>query len=194
MNSKQNQSSDYDLDYSLLPFFELSHDLLCIAGFDGYFKKVNPALCKLLEFTEDELLAKPIDTFIHPDDREITQKKRESIHNEKPLLNFENRYVSKSGKIVWLSWTSMPVSSDELVYAIAKNVTHKKEQEEKRNQLIKKLNKTNERLKQINYTTSHDLRSPVFNLLSVFSLLDKSKLRILKPLNSLEYLKRQPKI
>jgi len=193
MNSQQNQSSDYDLDYSLLPFFQLSHDLLCIAGFDGYFKKVNPALCKLLEFTEDELLAKPIDSFIHPEDRKITQKQRDTLRNEKPLLNFENRYITKSGKIVWLSWTSMPVSSDELVYAIAKNVTHKKEQEEKRNQLIKKLNKTNERLKQINYTTSHDLRSPVFNLLSVFSLLDKSKIKDAETLEFIGILEKATK-
>lgn len=53
-------------------------------------------------------------------------KTREQIYNNKPLLNFENRYLTKSGEIVWLSWTSMPLDSEKLVYAIAKNITHKK--------------------------------------------------------------------
>lgn len=165
------------MDYSLLPFFESSPDLLCIAGFDGYFKKVNPALYNLLGFSEMELLSKPINSFVHPEDQEGTQKRRNSIQQGKPLLNFENRYVSKSGQILWLSWTSMPLHDKELVYAIAKNITHKKEQETKRNQLITDLSETNERLKQLNYYTSHDLRSPVTNLLAVFSMLDTSNIK-----------------
>lgn len=165
------------MDYSLLPFFESSADLLCIAGFDGYFKKVNPALCKLLGFSENELLSKPINSFVHPDDQEGTQKRRIFIQSGKPLLNFENRYVSKSGQTVWLSWTSMPLNDKELVYAIAKNITHKKEQEKKRNQLITDLSEANERLKQLSYSTSHDLRSPVTNLLAVFSMLDTSTIK-----------------
>ncbi|MBD3616782.1 MAG: PAS domain-containing sensor histidine kinase [Gracilimonas sp.] len=161
-------------DYSLAPFFELSHDLLCIAGFDGYFKRVNPAVCKVLGYTEEELLSKPISYFQHPDDKEITQKYREPILYGKPLTNFENRYITKRGEIVWFAWTSIPVSDDELIYAIAKNITHKKKHEEERNQLLSELSKTNKRLKQLNYTTSHDLRAPVSNLLAIFSLMDIS--------------------
>ncbi len=37
------------MPYSLETFFEVSRDLLCIAGYDGYFKKINPALIHLLE-------------------------------------------------------------------------------------------------------------------------------------------------
>jgi hypothetical protein len=49
------------------------------------------------------------------------------------LFNFENRYVTKNGAIVWLLWTSLPIDSDKVVYAIAKNITYKKELEEERN-------------------------------------------------------------
>lgn len=164
-------------NYSLKPFFELSTDLLCIAGFDGYFKRINPALCELLGYTKKELLSRPINSFIHPDDRDITAKHRNNIRKGKSLLNFENRYLSKEGKTIWLSWTSIPVDEDELVYAIAKNITHRKKHEEERNQLVSQLTQTNKLLKQLTYTTSHDLRSPVSNLLAVFTLIDTNTIK-----------------
>jgi len=170
--NKLNVLSDYSLD----PFFELSHDLLCIAGFDGYFRRVNPAVCKVLGYTEEELLSKPISHFQHPDDREITKKYREPILNGKPLTNFENRYITKQGDVVWFAWTSIPVENDELIYAIAKNITYRKQQEAERNQLLSELSKNNSRLKQLNYSTSHDLRAPVGNLISIFSLMDVSQI------------------
>ncbi|MGM0743786.1 PAS domain S-box protein [Rhodohalobacter sp.] len=105
----QASSKQTDQNYNLELFFEISADLLCIAGFDGYFKKVNPSLIKLLGYSKYELLNKPINDFIHPEDREITSSYRGRIRNGTPLLNFENRYVTKNGETVWLSWTSIPV-------------------------------------------------------------------------------------
>ncbi|HEY4194899.1 MAG TPA: PAS domain S-box protein [Mucilaginibacter sp.] len=116
----------FDLEF----FFNLSPDLLCIAGFDGYFKKINPAVSKTLGYTQEELFAKPIDSFVHADDRQLTSNKRKLLTKNSPLLNFENRYISKTGEIVWLTWTSMPVKEQELVFAIAKNITHGKRFEE----------------------------------------------------------------
>lgn len=164
-------------DFNFERFFELSADLFCIAGYDGYFKKINTAVSTVLEYTNEELFASPINDFVHPEDRDITSKKRDNLTHDIPLLNFENRYITKSGKIVWLAWTSMPVDSEQLVFAIAKNITHKKKQEEERNALITNLTKINNDLKQLTYTTSHDLRSPVGNLLSVFKLMDVSKIQ-----------------
>lgn len=177
MSSEDKTRLRDDSDYSLTPFFELSSDLLCIAGFDGYFKKINPALCELLGYTRKELLSQPVNSFIHPEDRDLTTKHRNNIRSGKPLLNYENRYISKSGKIVWLSWTSIPINDKRLVYAIAKNITHRKKHEDERNQLVSELTQTNQRLKQLTYTTSHDLRSPVSNLLSVFNLIDTSTIQ-----------------
>lgn len=163
-------------EYLLEHFFELSNDLFCIAGYDGYFKKINPAVSKLLGYTNEELFSRPISDFIYASDREITAKLRHELTNNEPLLNFENRYITKSGELVWLSWTSMPVDNQNLVYAIAKNITHNKKHEEDRNILLTNFAKINKDLKKISYTSSHDLRSPVNNLVSIFSLLDVSKI------------------
>lgn len=170
-------------------FFEISHDLLCIAGYDGYFKLVNPAFSKLLGYTDEELLAEPIDTFVYPDDRNLTSMYREKLRQSIPLLNYENRYVTKSGEVVWLSWTSIPRDEERQVFAIAKNVTHTKILEKDRNALLTNLTKINQDLKQLTYTTSHDLRSPVSNLLSVFSLLDTSKIEDAETLEFISILK-----
>ncbi len=157
-------------------FFELSPDLLCIAGFDGYLKKINPAVCKLLGYTSEELTSRPINDFVYPDDIAITIQSREGFSVDTPLLNFENRYLTKTGEVVWLSWTSMPVKSSQLIYAIAKNITHKKKLDDDRNRHLASLTKINHDLKQLSYTTSHDLRSPVGNLLTIMELIDTSKI------------------
>lgn len=175
------------LDFEL--FFQLSPDFLCIAGFDGYFKKINPSLSKLLGYSMQELYAQPINSFVHHDDQQITHKVRTELIKAKPLNNFENRYVTKSGEIVWLSWTSIPIENDQLIFAIAKDVTHKKSMENSRNKLLANLTKMNGELKQLTYMTSHDLRSPVSSLLSIFTLLDITKVKDEETLELIDYLK-----
>lgn len=184
-NSNHNIGNDYKFEH----FFELSADLFCIAGFDGYLKRINPAVSKLLGYTNEELLSRPISDFIYHEDKTITAKHRDDLIKSNPLLNFENRYLTKSGEIVWLSWTSMPVENDQLVFAIAKNITHKKKQEEERNLLLTNLTKNNKDLKQLTYTNSHDLRSPVNNLLAIFSILDISKINDTETLELIDMLK-----
>lgn len=157
-------------------FFDVSPDLLCIAGFDGYFKNVNPAVSQLLGYSKEELLSQPINNFIYKDDKSITAAYRGELTRNSPLQYFENRYLTKNGEIVWLSWTSTPVPDEKLIYAIAKNITHKKVLEKERNSVLINFTQSNYDIKQLFYTSSHDLRSPVNNLLSIFSLLDLSKI------------------
>lgn len=171
-----NNQNHLPVNYKTELFFEISADLFFIAGYEGYFRKVNPAVINLLGYTEEEMLSKPINDFVYKEDLEKTILSRKRVKNGNPLLNFENRYVTKNGEIVWLSWTSMPHIDNELVYAIAKNVTERKKQEEERNILLTNIKKINKDLKKLTYTASHDLRSPVNNLLSVFELLDISKI------------------
>ena len=53
-------------------FFALSLDLLCVAGFDGYFKHLNPAWTTALGWTLQGLQDTPFLDLVHPDDREAT--------------------------------------------------------------------------------------------------------------------------
>ncbi|WP_149274873.1 sensor histidine kinase [Pareuzebyella sediminis] len=164
------------MNLQLEPFFDLSMDCLCIANYEGYFQKVNPAFRQLLGYSEEELLSTLIADFIYEDDKERTAVIRQGLKNNRPLVNFENRYISKSGEKVWLQWTSIPLQNEQLIYAIAKDVTFKKELDNERNSQLSHLSKVNNELKQLSYTTSHDLRSPVNNLLSMVDLIDMTKI------------------
>src|SRR5688572_4759224 len=107
----------------LLSFFKITPDLVCIAGKDGYFRNFNPAVVQKLGYSPEELLAKPISEFIHSEDKEETARRRLELLNGKTLINFYNRYISKAGEIVWLHWTSIYLPEQEVVFAIAKDVT-----------------------------------------------------------------------
>jgi PAS domain S-box-containing protein len=175
-----------EVDYK--HFFDLSPDLLCIAGYDGFFKKINPAVSKLLGYSEEELYARPINDFVFENDKNITSGIRKNITRVNTVFHFENRYVTKSGDIVWLAWTSHPVQEDELIFAIAKDITHKKRLESERLNLLDELTKVNNQLKEFTLTASHDLRSPVTNLTMLLDLLDTSTISDKDTLQLIEFL------
>ncbi len=115
------------LNIFLADFFELTPDLVWIMGKDGFVKKANPAVFKKLGYTEDELYNNMITRFIYPDDIEITLLNKFKLFNGELLHNFCNRYVTKSGSIIWLEWTSIFIEHKETVFAIAKDITSRKQ-------------------------------------------------------------------
>ena len=113
-------------ELDMFALFEMTPDLVCIAGKDGFFKMVNPSVIKKLGYTKKELFAKPTATFIHAEDLEMTGRQRQKLLKGKSLINFQNRYVAKKGKIIWLEWTSVYLPDKEIVFAIAKDVSERK--------------------------------------------------------------------
>jgi PAS domain S-box-containing protein len=110
--------------------FNHSIDMLCMAGFDGYFKVLNPAWEKTLGWSTQELLDQPWLTFVHPEDQEPTRQIKSSIVGGQEVYQFENRYVCKDGSIKWLSWNSFPYPEEGIMFGVARDVTDRKEIEE----------------------------------------------------------------
>jgi PAS domain S-box-containing protein len=98
-------------------FFDVSVDLMCIAGTDGYFKRVNPAFSRVLGWSEEELLRRPFFDFVHPDDVAKTEAEVMKLIEGIPTISFENRYQCRDGSYKLLRWTSSP--EDGRLYAIA---------------------------------------------------------------------------
>lgn len=109
--------------------FRHAVDLLCVAGFDGYFKALNPSWSRVLGWSTDELLAKPWIEFVHPDDREATLGARALLVDGRELCQFENRYLCQDGSVKWLSWNSYPYPAEGVIYGVARDVTAQKEME-----------------------------------------------------------------
>lgn len=110
-------------------FFNLSRDLLIISSNDT-FLKVNPATTKILGYSEEELLGKPFMSFVYAKDLDTTLQEVAKLKSGAITVNFENRYICKDGSLKWLSWTTYPDTETGLLYAVARDVTAKKEVEE----------------------------------------------------------------
>jgi PAS domain S-box-containing protein len=111
-------------------FFTLSLDLLCVAGFDGYFKRLNPAWERLLGYTTEELLSRPYLDFVHPDDRNPTTSEANKARDGGTVLTFENRYIAKDGTLRWLEWNAVPLPSEQMIYCAARDITERKQAKE----------------------------------------------------------------
>lgn len=115
------------LEQELSRVFSMAPDIISIAGTDGYFKKINPALMDMLGYTEQELLSVPYIKFVHPDDREDTLREQNHFLDGDLSFSYENRWLTKSGKYIWISWTATPLPEESLFFAVGKNITGGKE-------------------------------------------------------------------
>jgi diguanylate cyclase (GGDEF)-like protein/PAS domain S-box-containing protein len=106
--------------------FNLSLDMISTAGFDGRFKSVNPAFERILGYREEDLIDRPFLDFVHPDDREMTEKEAAALSDGRTTLQFQNRYLDSEGEVHWLEWTSVPMPDEHLIYGVARDITDRK--------------------------------------------------------------------
>jgi PAS domain S-box-containing protein len=121
-NATARRTADEDRDR----FFNLSLDMLFVAGLDGYFKRINPALERTLGYTEQELLAAPLIEFVHADDRARTRSMIDRLAAGEQVVDFENRCRAKAGGYRWLSWRAVADPGRGVIYAVARDVTDQK--------------------------------------------------------------------
>jgi len=107
-------------------FFQMSPDLFCIAGTDGFFHDLNPAWESILGFSKAELMSKPLFDFIHPDDVEPTLKEIEKQIGGQETINFVNRYKCSDGSYKWLEWRAKASEDRMYLYAVARDITERK--------------------------------------------------------------------
>ena len=178
-------------------FFKLSLDMLCVAGFDGYFKRVNPVWHRVLGYTEQELLSRPYMDFIHPDDVEATLAAAKRVIEGEELVHFKNRYFHRDGTVRWLLWSAAAYPEQQVVYAAARDNTEREAAEQTLQryardleashaelaQLVKELEIAKRRAEEATETKSaflanmsHEIRTPLNAILGMTALALKTKL------------------
>ncbi len=110
-------------------YFTLAPEMVILAGFDGYWKRVNPAVEAILGYTEREWLARPFMEFIHPDDRERSEEETRRVIAGATVRAFENRVLCKDGSHKWIEWTATPVPEERVIYAVGRDVTDRRRSE-----------------------------------------------------------------
>jgi PAS domain S-box-containing protein len=109
---------------------DLALDLICVAGRDGHFKRVNKAWTDVLGYTKEELLAQPWINLVHPDDQEATIAEATKVFQGYKTMRFRNRCRSKTGSFRWIVWTAAAPADGRFFYATGRDVTEIKRDED----------------------------------------------------------------
>ena len=142
--------------------FSVSLDMMCVAGVDGYFKRVNPAFEKSLGYDPEELLDHPMLDFVHPEDRSGAERAFQKLRDGVDMVGFESRYRCKDGSYRWLAWTCpAPGDRETLLYAVARDTTVRKQAELELNKAKAAAESANQAKSDFMANMSHEIRTPL---------------------------------
>jgi two-component system, chemotaxis family, CheB/CheR fusion protein len=154
-------------------FFGQSADLLAVASAkDGYFKHVNPSMCRTLGWSEEELLAMPFLDIVHPDDREHTVEGLARLALGHHLSGFEHRMRCKASEYCWIAWEITSDPETGLLYCAGRDVTERRRAEDdgaaslaREREARVDAESTSQMKDQFLATLSHELRTPLSAIL-----------------------------
>ncbi|HET7209989.1 MAG TPA: response regulator [Terriglobales bacterium] len=117
-------------DGDVTELLDLALDLICVAGLDGYFTRVNKAWTDVLGYSKQELLTQPWINLVHPDDQEATIAEATKVLHGYKTMRFRNRCRSKDGSFRWIVWTAAAPANGQFFYATGRDVTELKRDED----------------------------------------------------------------
>jgi PAS domain S-box-containing protein len=115
---------------------------ISLTKIDGSFVQANNALCKMLGYSQEELLTKSFYDISHPEDIELSKSMvAKAIDGEGLILGFEKRYIGKDGQTIWVENSSSLLrdNKEKPLYFIVQtiNITGRKQLEEGLRQMQK---------------------------------------------------------
>ncbi|MBC8053371.1 MAG: PAS domain S-box protein [Sphingobacteriaceae bacterium] len=112
--------------YNAAEFFNLSKDLFCVIGADGYLRKVNDAFQRSLGYSAETLLSNPISHFLHNDDL----PEFSGYYKAASPGAITSRFKCADGSYKWLLWNCTIVPGQSYIYASVRDITSQKSLEQ----------------------------------------------------------------
>jgi PAS domain S-box-containing protein len=117
--------SRFQTEQQLSQFFDLSHEIFCILNLERSILKVNQHFIDSLGYRLEDILNQDLLKWVHPQDQTETEIAFYNLNSGFSIQNLQNRYQPKTGNYIWLEWTAVS-SQDNLIYAVARNITEQK--------------------------------------------------------------------
>ena len=140
------ESGQRRAEQELVRFFDISLDLFCIAGLNGFFRHINDNFPRLLGYTIDELKSRQFMDFVHPDDREKTSTEISRLARGETTIQFINRYRHADGTYIWLEWNARSEPEEAAIYAVARDVTDRVNADENHRRMQTSLERSRQEL------------------------------------------------
>jgi len=114
---------------ALEKFFIQPVGLHLIAGFDGRIKRVNSGWEYSLGYRVDDLVGRNFMELVHPDDRASSEAELSRLIQGQTTFRFESRHRHLDGSYRTLAWSATAVVDEQLIFAMAQDVTSQRKAE-----------------------------------------------------------------
>lgn len=141
--------------------FNLSLDMLAVVGYDQRLQQANPAWVRVLGWSRDDLMAAPLSSFAHPEDRKATVDAFTLMGKDQVVEDFECRIACRDGSYRWLSFNAFPYPDRQVIFTVARDITAHKAAEQQRLETQERLRSLGNQLALVEDRQRRDLAAAI---------------------------------
>ena len=157
-------------------FFTHSLDMLVIADFQGRIQRANPAFCRAIGYTEEEVQQLAFEALFPTEDFPMAEAALANVAAGSSAVSFEVRLQRKGDDCFWTLWAAAPDPDRQVFYAAGKDISEKKEAEHALLAAKEAADAATNAKSQFLANVTHELRTPLSGIIGMAGLLRSTRL------------------